>query len=85
MRFHEHIVLTDGGEIHRPIYAYGYSDVNVNFRYDRDPDRVIPIIHEECHLHVNGQNSLNGDELRFKTHETSFEEVFAFIANCFTN
>ena len=49
------------------------------FRYDRDPKQAKPVVHEECHLHVNDLRSTQGEELRFKTHATSFEEVFEFI------
>lgn len=84
IQFHEHIVLSDIGEVSRPIYSYGFKHDNVTFRYDRDPARRQPIVHEECHLHVHGLYAISGDELRFKTHETNFEEVFIFIARCFS-
>lgn len=75
LRFYEEITLDDIGAVFRPNYSYHYerSDTLYFFRYDRDPLYAKPIIHEECHLHVNQQ------EPRFKTHATSFDEVFDYI------
>jgi hypothetical protein len=84
VRFIEHIVLSEDGEVSRPIYSYEFRGDTVNFRYERDPKRHKPVVHEEFHLHINDLRSISGDELRFKTHETNFEEVFTFIANCFS-
>jgi hypothetical protein len=81
LRFTENIVIDATGTIDRPIYSYQYQRVDNNisfyFRYDRDPERAKPVIHEECHLHVNEEG------LRFKTHVTAFDEVFDFIVASF--
>lgn len=76
LNFYEEIVLNDAGLVFRPGYAYHYersSPIPYFFRYDRDPLYARPIVHEECHLHVNQK------EPRFKTHVTGFDEVFDFI------
>jgi hypothetical protein len=81
LRFFEEVVLLDEGNIHRPSYSYHYECVENGsqffFRYDRDPLHVVPIVHEECHLHANRQTP------RFKTHAASFSEVFDFILASF--
>jgi hypothetical protein len=81
LRFFEELELDDDGIVHQPGYLYHYECLeNRNqffFRYDRDPVHVVPFSHEEYHLHVNRK------EPRFKTHATSFEEVFDFIIACF--
>jgi hypothetical protein len=81
LRFFEEIELDDNGTVHQPGYSYHYECLENNslfyFRYDRDPLHIVPISHEECHLHVNRK------EPRFKTHTTSFDEVFDFILACF--
>lgn len=56
-----------------------HGNICCSFRYDRDPARARPIVHEECHLHVNDLRDTRGEELRFRTHATTFEEVFEFI------
>lgn len=72
-------IILEQGRIERLEYSYHYErfdrDGNSEFyfRYDRDPKAAKPVIHEECHLHVNQK------EPRFKTHAASFEEVFEFI------
>ncbi len=80
LRFAEDLVIGSTGDMERPLYSYEYrygTDNALYFRYDRDPKRAKPVVHEECHLHVNAENP------RFKTHAASFEEVFAFIVACF--
>ncbi len=77
--FREAVIIDDVGAVERPMYFYKYERVDENghcffFRYDRAPGSAKPLIHEECHLHVNQE------EPRFKTHETCFEEIFGFIA-----
>jgi len=72
LRFQETVEL-DGGYIRRVAYSYGYKLGATAFRYERDPERAEPYTHSLCHLHVNES------EIRYPTHETSFEEVFKFI------
>lgn len=81
LRFSEKIEIDDNGVVHCPIYSYHYECLENGspffFRYDCDPLHIVPISHEEYHLHVNRK------EPRFKTHATSFGEVFDFILACF--
>ena len=80
LKFFEEIRINDDRNILRPYYSYQYKrqdEFLYYFRYDRDPRRAVPIIHEECHLHANQE------EPRFITHATSFEEVFDFIIGSF--
>jgi hypothetical protein len=82
LHFNEKVLVVDG-QIERLKYSYHYERFDTNgdslfyFRYDRDPQAAKPVVHEECHLHVNQK------EPRFKTHATSFEEVFEFIVACY--
>lgn len=85
----------ENGEYVCESYSYHFAGANVVFRYDKDPKAQRPIVHELCHLHVcNVQltqglaredkiTDAKGEELRFKSHDTSFEEVFQFIVECF--
>jgi len=77
LRFEERIIIDKTGQIERPFYTYHYERSHQNntfyFRYDRDPPHAKPLLHEECHLHANGKVP------RYKTHVTSFDEVFDFI------
>jgi len=68
------LVQVQSREIYRLEYAYDYQKNGFFFRYEKDPKRAKGFIHPECHLHVNGH-----DEIRYLTHEVSFEEVFYFI------
>jgi hypothetical protein len=62
------------GVVIRERYAYHYERPDgFYFRYDKDPLRAQPIIHERLHLHVNAESP------RFPTHETDFEQIFRFI------
>ncbi len=78
MYFNEEVIL-EQNRLERIEYSYHYERFDTDghsqfyFRYDRDPQAAKPVVHEECHLHVNQK------EPRFKTHATSFEEVFEFI------
>jgi hypothetical protein len=78
MYFNEGVIL-EQNRIERLKYSYHYERFDAKgqslfyFRYDRDSQAAEPVIHAECHLHVNQK------EPRFKTHVTSFEEVFEFI------
>jgi len=81
LRFFEEIELDGNGTVHRLSYSHHYECLEDGspffFRYDRDPLHIVPISHEEYHLHVNRK------EPRFKTHATSFDEVVDFILACF--
>ena len=80
MEFFEEIKILDGDRVERIEYSYEYSNVNgFYFRYERDPGRAEPIVHEEYHLHVSGAADKNKKTLQFKTHATNFEEVFKFV------
>lgn len=76
LRFIE-VVELDDRSIKRLKYSYHFERNGYFFRYDKDPDRARPYCHHETHLHANQEN------VRFITHETSFEEVFKFIMTCF--
>lgn len=79
-RFQEDVTIEDGIVIRRS-YAYEYywseNGVPLYFRYERDPERARPFVHEELHLHANR------DAPRFITHATSFDQVFDFILHNF--
>jgi len=77
LRFNEEIAIDAAGHVMRPAYTYHYERNAFYFRYDRAPDTMKPITHEECHIHVIQE------EPRFKTHITGFDEVFRFILACF--
>lgn len=76
LRFLEEILVHDD-EINRYRYSYRYMRGDYAFRYERDPEHEEPFIHPLCHLHVNDS------DIRYPTHETSFEEVFKFILASF--
>ncbi|MBC7813859.1 MAG: hypothetical protein H7175_22075 [Burkholderiales bacterium] len=76
LRFAE-LVVAEGRSIKRLKYSYHYEREGYFFRYDKDLERARPYCHHETHLHANQEN------VRFITHETSFEEVFNFIMKCF--
>lgn len=86
--FSEHVVMDDDGIPHRSVYSYHYQrpddGVLFYFRYERDPKNERAIVHEECHVHLNNVR-YKGEELRFKTYATSFDEVFDFIIKVFYN
>lgn len=65
------------GEVIRKKYVYRYLNKDGEFRYDKD-SKVIRKDHPECHLHVSGH-----DNIRFKTRDISFEEVFILIMACY--
>lgn len=88
LSFNEEIQLHQDGSVHRLHYSYHYEYTDEQgepcfFRYDRDPDAALDSKgrerpdHAECHLHANKE------EPRFKTHATSFGEIFEFILACF--
>lgn len=72
LRFLEEILVHDD-EINRYRYSYRYIRGEYKFRYERDPDHAEAHTHPLCHLHVNNS------DIRYPTHDTSFEEVFKFI------
>jgi len=76
LRFHEELQL-ENRQVQRLGYAFHYERQGYFFRYDKDLKRAKPYCHHETHLHANQEN------IRFITHETSFEEVFTFIMKCF--
>lgn len=81
MQFQEVVKFDKAGDIERLEYAIGYAtspNVKDGFLYEKDPKGMIPIVHEECHLHVEGVLAKD-KRIRFRTHETNFEEVFAFV------
>jgi hypothetical protein len=88
LHFHEYVVVGENGDIHRSEYSFHYqrprSEGSFFFRYERDPANAAEIIHEECHVHLNNIR-YRDNELRFKTHSTSFAEVFDFIMKVFYN
>ncbi|PJF24819.1 MAG: hypothetical protein CUN53_15925 [Phototrophicales bacterium] len=68
------LVRIENGVIIRDRYAYHYQRPDgFYFRYDNDPLRAQPNVHECLHLHVNAESP------RFPTHETDFEQIFQFI------
>ena len=78
LRFKEESRIEDGNIITIK-YAFHFekADGTYFFRYDKDSEHAVPIVHEECHLHVNAKSP------RFKTHSTSFIEIFNFIVMTF--
>lgn len=79
LRFSEKVSISTDREVVRENYSYHFERDGSYFRYDKDTLRAEPYVHAECHLHVNGE------EPRFITHETGFEEVLEFIWACFYN
>ncbi len=79
LRFSEHVIINENDitEIAKYSYHYEACPGPYFFRYDRDPEHKKPVVHEECHLHVNSRGP------RFKTHPTNFTEVFDFIVLSF--
>jgi hypothetical protein len=77
LSFTEDISIQDN-QIIREYYSYRFESTNCTFRYDKDPDAVVPFLHAECHLHANGLETP-----RYITHETSLDEIFGFIKACF--
>lgn len=76
LRFQEQFEISDGVVL-RYKYSYGYKNAEREFRYDKDPLAANDHNHPLCHLHVSGH-----DDVRYRTHETSFQEVFEFILAC---
>lgn len=84
------IIEVESGELKRNQYSYRYvsSDQEFAFRYDKDPrSQGTNFItnkkgqkewHPECHLHY-----LDGEKPRYKTHETTLDEILQFIKYCF--
>lgn len=81
LRFQERIVIDEKDLISRLKYSYHYERKTAQgiyfFRYDKDPAAFVPLLHEDCHLHVNQSAP------RFPTHETSFQQVFDFVITQF--
>lgn len=73
LKFQEQIEIVDGKVI-RYKYSYGYTSADREFRYDKDPIAANDLDHPLCHLHVSGHANI-----RYRTHESTFSEVFEFI------
>ncbi len=66
------------GQIIRHLYSYHFQNGSFFSRYDKDPEAAQgrEYAHAACHLHVSGSSQEN---MRYISHETSFEQVFRFI------
>jgi hypothetical protein len=56
LRFYEELEFDGQGAVARAEYSIGYylpANNSPLFRYDRDPQNVRPVVHEECHLHID--------------------------------
>ena len=84
------LVEVISGKLTRIQYTYRYVSENQDFvfRYDKDPrskgtnyiknSKGQEEWHPECHLHY-----LDSEKPRYKTHETSLDEILEFVKYCF--